>query len=162
MYKIGIIGHGPEHFADKVLVQRRVDRVVDILKYQYGQEHVIFNVLGKTGVGLWAATSAIKQGCKHHIFLPYSIEQTSRHWFERQKNVLQKCCQNAYSITACYSDESFDDQSYEALIDESSFMVCFWIGKRQGSTWQAVQYAMENNKIVVNGLDELKMITKYK
>jgi uncharacterized phage-like protein YoqJ len=159
MYKIGIIGHSLEHFKDHDSVQSAIRRTIDLLGYQYGIADVVFAVHGNVGVGMWAAQAAYELGYKYHMFLPYPIENTYKHWYEDQRQALVMSCNNAYSITTCRANDQFDDESRELLIDESNFTICFWVGKRQGKTFNAIKYAHSKNKLILNGSDELKLIT---
>jgi hypothetical protein len=158
MYKIGITGHSPEHYSDSEHVMSSIEQTIDLLGFQYG-ENTIFNILGETGAGLWAADIARNKNFKYHLFLPYSFEQTCEHWYDEQKNVLLKCCNRAFSITTCYSDNSHENDSYKFLIEDSNFIICYWIGKKQGKTFDAIKYSLKNNKLALNGLDDLKLLT---
>jgi len=158
MYKIGIIGHGPEYYSEPDHILLAIENIIDLLGFQYG-ESTVFNVAGETGVGLWSAEIAFNRKIKYHIFLPYTFEQTCEHWYEEQKNILIKCCNRAFSITSCYPDKKHIDDSYKFLVDDSNFIICYWIGKKQGKTFEAIKYALETNKLVLNGLDDLKLIT---
>jgi len=159
MYKIAIIGSGPEHFSNKESVSLSVERVVDLLGFQYGKKDVVFNVISRIGTGLWAAASAKKQGYKYHIYLPYPVEDVGEHWYDDQKKLLRVCINGAYSITSCYSNKNHKDHSYKNLIDNSNFIICFWIGKKQGYTYESIQYALKTNKLILDGLNDLKLIT---
>ncbi len=159
MYKIGVIGHSPEHFSDRRSVQQAVGKLIDSLGLQYGESEVVFNIAGETGVGLWAARESLDRVYRYHLFLPYSLEDTCQHWYDEQKSELDMSFKHAYSLTTCYQDTKWDDKSYELLIDDSNFIVCFWIGRKQGKTYDAIKYALSTNKLALNGLDGLKLIT---
>ena len=166
MYKIGIVGHSPENISmpeDKV--KRTIRQTIDLLNYQYNTD-VIFNVMGEIGVGLWAAEECIDLPNDHdgtpfryHIFLPYPQEMTAEYWYDDQKELLRKCCNNAYSITTCEFQRGLSGHSYQDLVFDSNFLICFWTGKKQGKTFETIRFALQNNKIVLNGLHELKLIT---
>lgn len=169
MYKIGIIGHSPEHFSvpSAEEVQKTISGTIDLLASQYGTEPVMFNVSGDIGVGLWSAELCMEKAeaetehnfkCQYHIFMPYLPEKTSEDWFENQIASLKKCYANAKAITICNADNA-QLESLKQLVDDSNFVICFWIGKRQGKTFETIKYALEKNKMVLNGLNELKMVT---
>lgn len=159
MYKIGIIGHSAEHFTDSDNVRSIIERTIELLGYQYKKDQLIFSIVGETGVGLWAAQLSFDLGYKYHMFLPYPLEQTHQHWYDDQKNSLVKYCNSAYSLTTCRADSSEEDMAHKLLIDESNFTICFWIGKKQGKTYDAIKHAHKSNKLILNGLEELKLIT---
>jgi len=160
MYKIGIIGHSPEHFgAEEAYVRRVLGRTIDSLGFQYGESDVVFNIVGDIGVGLWSAEECLDREYKFHLFLPYPVEETSQHWYDSQKDHLRKCYGRAFSITTCYQDTSWTDRSYELLVDDSNFIVCFWTGRGDGKTYDAIKYALHKNKLALSGFDDLKLVT---
>ncbi|KKN00415.1 hypothetical protein LCGC14_1138030 [marine sediment metagenome] len=159
MYKIGIIGHSPDHFSDRQSVQRTVVRTIDRLGLQYGESEVVFNIAGEIGIGLWASSECLNRIYKYHLFLPYSLEDTCQHWYDDQKSTLDMNFKHAYSLTTCYPNTEWADKSYELLIDDSNFVVCFWTGRKQGKAYDAIRYALRTNKLALHGLDELKLIT---
>ena len=164
MYKIGIIGHSPEHFSNPEPEDVRgiIGRTIEVLYFQYG-EGVIFNIAGEIGVGLWAAEECLNQNAryKYHMFIPYPLETMSQDWYKYQVELLNECYNKAYSITVCGQMKGNIEkhETYKRLIDDSNFIICFWIGKRQGKTFEAIKYALSVNKMVLNGLDQLRLIT---
>jgi len=161
MYKIGIIGSGPERFSDLAKVRRAVGYTIDHLGFQYGD--VVFNIRSNIGVGLWAGEECIDREYKYHLFLPYSLEKTAEHWYDDQRNMLVKQYGMAYSLTIAHPEQSNRvhdyDESYDILIDDSNFLVCFWSGVKQGEVFDTIKCALKHNKIVVNGLDDFKLMT---
>lgn len=157
MYKIGVIGNGPERFVFKDRVLRSIERTIDLLVYQYGD--VVFNVKAAIGVGLWVAETCFVQERKYHLFLPFRLDKTSEHWYEAQSKILAEAFNRAYSLTICHPDDTVDEHTYQRLIDESNFVVCFWAGNKSGCTADAIRYGLENNKIMLDGLNELKLLT---
>jgi len=161
MYKIGIIGHGPERFDDLQKVQRLVGNTIDLLGFQYGgEDDVVFNIKGSIGVGLWSAEECIDRDYRYHLFLPYSAKKTSKHWYDDQQRQLLNQYNRAYSLTICNPDRTGNVEAYEYLTDNSNFVVCFWNGIKQGKTANTIEYAIDNNKIVLNAMNDLKLVTK--
>ncbi|MFA5023363.1 MAG: SLOG family protein [Patescibacteria group bacterium] len=163
MYKIGIIGHSPENFSipSKETVKNMINDTISLLASQYNTD-VIFNIIGEIGVGLWAVEEVlnIKGAHKYHIYLPFTQEITSEDWYDEQKELLKKGCDNARSITICNSKKTpQDEQPYRPLIQDSNFIIYFWNGKKQGKTFDAIKYALETNKMALNALNDLKLIT---
>jgi hypothetical protein len=163
MYKIGIIGHSPEHFSvpSQEDVQRIIGRTIDLLSFQYGgADKVLFNIVCETGVGLWAADLAFQQQYKYHLFLPFPFENISEGWLDEQTDLGRKCFANAKSITICNMPGATSYLSpFKQVVDESNFTICYWIGKKQGKTFDAIDHALNNNKMVLDGLHELKLLT---
>jgi len=170
MYKIGIIGHSPEHFSvpSAEEVQKTIRSTIDLLATQYGAEQVMFNVAGDIGVGLWAAEICMENAdtdvlannkCNYHMFMPYVPERTADGWFEYQVEMLRECYTKAKAITVCNTDKDAQLESLKQIVNDSNFIICFWIGKKQGKTFETIKYALEKNKMVLNGLSELKMVT---
>lgn len=165
MYKIGIIGHSPEHFSvpSPDEVQRKIANTIDLLESQYNTDLVVFNLFGDIGVGLWTAEECMKRAndnaqfnCAYHLFMPYTPEITSEGWFDNQIDTLNRCYKKARAITIC---NDAPNESLKQLINDSGFVVSFWVGKKQGKTFEAIKYALATNKMVLNGLDGLRMIT---
>lgn len=164
MYKIGIIGHGPERIADKAAVKRAIRSTIDLLVNQYDDEDsgIIFNVGSNIGVDHWTIDYCLKKDVRYHLHLPAPVEEASQHWYEDQQEALARYFNNACATTLC-ALESTQDTIYESdqnLIDHSNFLVCFWLGIKQGRTAEAIKYALYTNKLTLNGLNDLRLLTK--
>lgn len=160
MYRIGIVGHEPNRFSDRDVIMRRIDQVIDLVGYQYGDD-LAFNVCGNIGVGEWAAESCIARKYKYHLFLPCPIEITSKFWYAKQQYDLEKHYTSAYATTIGgmnYSADTMLDINAR-LVDSSDFIICFWVGKKQGCVFETIKYAFGKNKLVLDGANELKLIT---
>jgi len=168
MYKIGIMGHSPEYFSlpeDKIRDLLR--ETIGLLVYQY--KDVIFNIDADIGAGLWAADECLHSGgvfdgpVYYHLFLPYPLEITSEDWYDDQKELLKNCCNHAHSITICEAGKPASISSvYQPgceIVQDSNFTIFYWNGMKQGHTFQAIKHALESNKVAINGLDDLKLIT---
>ena len=154
MYKIGIVGSGPEHLMEHDKIQRTAGRIIDHLGCQYGENDVVFGVEAKIGMGLWAADECIVRDYKYHLFLPYDLDTTYEHWYDEQKDTLKNQYNKAHSLTICNQDNA-----YRPLIDTSRFVVVFWAGNKNSNTCEAIKYALEHNKIVLDGLHGLQLMT---
>jgi hypothetical protein len=165
MYKVGIIGHSPEHFSllSENDIKKVLRKTIEVLDFQYGTD-LIINTVGDIGIGLWAAEECIdivkdcNKALHYHIFLPYVQEITCEYWYPFQQDLLKKCCERAYSITTCEEKRGNDHARYD-LVKDSNFIVCYWTGKKQGKTFDAIKQALQCNKIVLDGFNELKLIT---
>ncbi|KKN34728.1 hypothetical protein LCGC14_0790720 [marine sediment metagenome] len=154
MYKIGIIGSGPERLDDRGKVRRSIGRLVDHLAIQYGEDSVVFSVEAKIGIGLWTAEECIDREYKYHLFLPYSLEDTCEHWYEDQQRMLKNQYDRMYSLTICNQK-----YTHKALIDSSNFIVVYWAGNKAEKVCKAIKYAFEHNKIVLDGFNDLRLMT---
>jgi hypothetical protein len=154
MYKIGIIGSGPERLGNHEKVRRSIGRLVDHLSIQYGEDSVVFGVEAKIGIGLWSAEECVNKECRYHLFLPYAMDATCEHWYEDQKDMLKNQYGKAYSLTICNQEDT-----HKALIDSSNFVVVYWAGNKVGKVCSAIKYALEHNKIVLDGFNDLRLMT---
>ena|SRR3989344_8649042 len=161
MYRIGIIGHGPEIFSDNEY-QATIKRTIGLLANQYSED-LIFNVGSEIGVEHYAIEQCLKQDYRYHLFLPAPVEKVYRFWYEKQQWDLLKYFDNARGVTISMKEMTAESEkeSYQQLIDHSNFLVCFWIGKKQGRTADAIRYALSTNKLTLNGLNDLRLITNY-
>ena len=162
MYKIGIIGHEPDRWGSEEYVKAAVYRTIELLTYQYSDKdtEMRFHISGNIGVGHLALECCVNMGAKYHLHLPSSIEKTAEHWFDAQREDLIRYFNHASGITICNHDDSSLDESYKNIVDASSLLVCFWRHIKQGHTANAIQYAFSKDKLVLSGLDELKLITR--
>jgi len=160
MHKIGIIGHSVEYLGSDIeKIKASINYTIDLLIFQYGRSELVFNICGRPGVSDWVAEECMKNKYKYHLYLPYPEDQTSQHWYNNQKASLAAHYKNAYAVTVCSPNTYCEDTSHERLVDGSNFVVCFWVGKKQGQTFEAIKHALYSNKIVVNALSNLKLIT---
>ena len=160
MYRVGIVGHRPEYIPDRDAVRRTVDRVLDLISYQYGSD-LIINVSGDTGIDQWTAEICLERVIKYHLFLACPPEILSREWYDEQQVILNKCFSNSWATTIYSEEYNYDveRENYEQLIDMSDFIICFWNKMKQGPTFDCVKYSLTHNKITLNGLYDLKLIT---
>jgi hypothetical protein len=158
MYKIGIVGHGPEHLHPLDDARRTVGQIVSLLSFQYGDQ-LVYNIIGEVGIGLMATKECFDHNRLYCMYLPYPPDETTEYWYDDQKNEFYQYYSRARAITTCYPNNNWEDKAYENLIDDSNFLVCFWIGKKQGKTFDAIKYALKTNKLVLNGLNDLRLVT---
>jgi len=165
MYKVGMFGHktGSLHVQEE-LIKNKVNDTLDVLKFQYGKDFII-NTDGEIGVGQTIIDHAINININYHLFLTCPIDNFNQplynEWTDKQKNKLLEHYSKSYSTTIrsnIYKKE-FENERDKSLIDDSCFIVCFWEGKKQGRTFDLIKYALFQNRIVINGFNELKLIT---
>lgn len=162
MYKIGVLGDSIEYINYHAFARREVARVLDVIHCQYGNS-VVFNLAGDIGIGEWSADSCVENGFKYHLFLPYPVSEMEELWHPNQLHSLEEHFRSSWSTTISFPKyihgEHRERDNYHSLIDASSFVVCFWNGMRQGDIADAIRYAVSKNKLVLNGLNDLKMVT---
>jgi hypothetical protein len=160
MYRIGIVGHRPEYVSDRDALKRTIDRTIDLISYQYGEDLVI-NVGGDIGTGHWALKSCVSRNIRYHLFLPCQADVFSGEWYDDQRVFLNECFKTSWAVTINsleYSSET-EKKTYEHIVDMSDFIICFWNGMRQGPTFECIEYALKHNKLTINGSNDLKLIT---
>lgn len=162
MYKIGIIGHGPERITDTASAKKAIYYTIDLLVNQYENDNLIFNIGSNIGVDHWAIDYCLERKIKYHLHLPAPVDRAAEHWYDEQQQALSTYFNHARSTTICSLESSKDTifESDQNLIDHSNFLVCFWRGIKQGRTAEAIKYALYANKLTLNGLDDLKLVTK--
>lgn len=158
MHKIGIIGHKTENLQDPEFAEKELHRTLDIITFQYKDDCAI-NLGGDRGIDLWAGNYCLEKYIKYHLFLPCLPNKFSEFWYDEQKNILNKQLEAARAVTICSSESNIEFERDVTLIDNSSFIICFWSGKKIGRTFEAIKYGLKANKIILDGFDELKLIT---
>jgi len=156
MYKIGVIGHSIEYISDCDRFKREINSVVDLIKFQYG-ENLVLNIGGNIGVGHWVAKTCIDFSIKYHLFMPGPIEETSKHWYENQQKDMIKYFNRAWASTIC-SPKYDSVNCYKLLADSSNFIMVFRADKRREEVYDCIKHCLDTNKMVING-SSLKMIT---
>jgi len=162
MYRVGIVGHSPEYIPDPDSVKDKVEHVLGIIRYQYGED-LVFNLAGDIGVGEWAADVCIKNKYKYHLFLPYPVEDMEALWYPEQLSSVEAHFRTAWATTISFPKyvhgEPLEEENYHHLVDASAFIICFWNGMRAGPISETIKYALSQNKLVINGLNDLKLVT---
>lgn len=173
MHKIAVIGNRPENIrtVDIDNLRFKIDSAIELLSWQYSHEQFMFNMVGERGVCQWAIEKCIKEqlgdpsGFRYHLFLPFMADETSKFWYDDQKQFLLTAFENASATTIVFPTLGYNPdvlvEAEKAAIKNSSFVLAFWSGQKQGKTYQAMQYAMRTNKLVLDGLRDLRMITKH-
>lgn len=161
MHNIGIFGHNISDLAsDPDNASRAIRTTLDTIKVQYGK-NLSLNLDGEIGVGHIAGEYAKAIKVKYHMFIPCPPESIGEEWYEEQRSCLarQLSSSSATTIIGSKLTKSNLMARDQKIIDSSSFVICFWNGKKQGRTFDMIKYALLANKLVLNGLDELKMVS---
>lgn len=155
---IGTFGHKNGNFhIDSIILSNKIKDVLEIIKFQYNND-IILNIDGETGIGQEIADFSKELQIGYHLYLPCAPEDIGNDWFDWQKEKLKQHYKNSNSITIVsnHNDDRLRDQK---LIDDSNFIVCFWDGRHQGRTYEMIKYALQSNKLVLHGFNELRLIT---
>ena len=161
MHRVAIIGHRAGTFhIDEELLKSKTMVALEIMAFQYDKDLVLL-ADGEPGVGHFAINNAKELGVKYHMFLPCPLGLVGGSWLDEQRESFKQHFNGSYSTTICSSKLTADSevQRDHSMVDTSNFVICFWEGRHQGRTYEAIKYALKNNKLVLNGLDELKMIS---
>lgn len=162
---VSITGHRSDafiqsHYTDG-MVKLIAEGVVATFKREY-EENLIFNIGGAIGVDSWVAQTCIEQKVKYHLYLPMLSELQSKYWTEEQKEDLNIQLTKASAINIFDSSGEYKVWSYherdKMMVDNSNILVAFWVGKRQGGTYNTIKYALKQSKFTLNALNELKPI----
>lgn len=166
MITITITGHRPDaylvsHYSIESL-QRRASDIVAIFKREHGDE-LCFNLGGALGADQWFGQACIEQNVKFHLYLPFDPEVMGKYWKEEQKEILKEQVNKASGIVIVnpsgYSKKDYYVRNIH-MVDNSNFVVAFWVGKRAGGTYNCIDYALKKNKFVFNALNGLRPIFK--
>lgn len=165
---IAISGHRPDSFLVSHYRIQTIERLIDDTLWRLKKEYehdLCLNLGGALGIDLWVGKVCIENDIKFNIYLPFHPSVFTKYWKEDQRSELDNQLSKAKKITIIepqVMEFSYDKYSKrnEMMIDEASFLIAFWVGKRKGGTFNAMKYALKCSKFVFNGLNELKPIFK--
>ena len=160
--RITITGHRPDDFLVSHYsidtIRRIADDIVCVLKRQY--DDVVFNLGGALGADQIVGDVCLEHNVPYHVFLPFSASEMTKYWKQEDKDNLQKQLESASGISVC--DPYFNNSAYQKrniqMVDNSAFVVAFWVGKKQGGTFNCMNYALKQSKFVFNALNELRPV----
>jgi len=169
MIHIAITGHRPDSFLishyNPSTIQRIADDVVWKLKKEYG-ENLCFNLGGALGADLWVGSACIENNVKFRLYLPFHPKVQASYWTYEQRKELDRQLQKAIGINIMEPDPNieYDVSKYfernSKMIEEASFVIAFWVGKKRGGTYDAMKSALKNSKFVFNALNDLRPVFK--
>lgn len=163
--KITISGHRPDTFLQSHyplgLAKEQISGVISGLYRQYNKG-LMFNIGGALGADQWATQACIEQNIPFCLYLPFPFEKHTYYWEKDQKDELNYFLRRASQVHIISPEGSYNPQNYqvrnEAMVDNSMFLVAFWLGKRRGGTYNCMKYALEKSKFVANGFDDLRLL----
>lgn len=163
MIKIGIIGHSPEHFSNIKSVCYDIENAIKIIERQHNKEKDIRFLLNcEPGIGQWFCNIVIENSLPYEVYLTSTPEKSSLYWTDEQTNCFNDQINKSKAVhtnNAESNHQSCINRDIK-LIKDSQWLLFFWNGKHQGLTYEAIKYAVMSNKMVYNGLGELKLVDK--
>ncbi len=167
--KIAITGHRPDtfivsHYSLDTII-RMADNMVCVFQREF-QEDLVFNLGGAIGVDQWVGMACIEHGVPYKLYLPFHPSIQARFWSKEQRNELDRQMKHAIGINIVEPNPNAEYQPYlyqvrnANMVDASDFTVAFWVGKRRGGTFNAMQYSLKQSKFVFNALNETKLVFK--
>ncbi len=161
MIKIAVFGHSPDAFSDAKSLMRDIDNTIAIIKRQHGEEKdFLFLLNGEPGANQWFCNALIEQNLPYELFLSAPPEEASKFWSEEQQECFTSQINKAQathvfdleiSLRSCINRDKH-------IVENCQWVLMFWNGKHQGFTYSAMKLALESNKIVYNGIGELKLV----
>lgn len=146
-HKVAIVGDLHEYTTlPKEQVDQKVDFFIDLLKYQYNNEITIHFLLEPL-FGLSVAQACEKHQVKTHAYLRTPLHQANDLFFESQVQEINQYCKSASGLTLC-RQHTFP---YNYILDQVVFAAFFHNGRTQGEVYEAIEYALSNNILAVNG-----------
>lgn len=169
MVQVAITGHRPDSFLVSHYKPETVERIADDTVWRLKKEYkgdLCFNLGGALGADLWVGTACIENDVKFRLYLPFHPKIQTAHWTPDQRVELDRQLQKATGIDIMepnpdveYNVARYFERNVK-MVDDASFVVAFWVGKRRGGTFHAMQHALKNSKFVFNALDELRPLFK--
>ena len=166
---IAVTGHRPDAFlvshysVDSVI--RIADNAVCVLKREFGED-LKFNLGAAIGVDQWVGMACIENNVNYHMYLPFHPAVQSKYWTSEQKIELDRQLKLASginivepNINAEYAPYLYQERN-EKMIDNADFVVAFWVGKKRGGTYHAINYGLKQSKFVFNALNDFRLICK--
>lgn len=160
--KIAISGHRPDsflvsHYSPESII-RIANDIVCIFQREF-DDKLLFNLGGAIGVDQWVGKACMEQNVKYHMFLPFRPEIQAKYWNNDQRKELDRQLKHASGIHISNPSEFFIPDLYQEgnkkMVDNADFLVAFWVGKRKGGTYNAMQYALSQSKFVFNAINKL-------
>lgn len=162
IYRIGIIGHRQHRIWDKDDVRRLCFQTTLTLVDQYEPNPVRLNLTGAPSAGQWFGQACAEYGISYHLFLPCDSASYVAEWNEPHREEFGRQLGGCYGLTQIGRELTKDTVcgAARALVDDSDFLVSFWEGNKSGLTYETIKYAVETSKLVLDGLEDLALITK--
>jgi len=116
------------------------------------------------GADLWAGQACIEHNVKYRLYLPFHPSIYACYWKEEQEQELNRQIKLASGIqledpdpNALFCKENYQKRNMK-MVDNSAFVISFWVGKKRGGTYNTMVYTLRQSKFVLNGMNGLKPI----
>lgn len=160
MIKIAIFGHSAEYFLDEKSVSFDIDNAIISIARQHLEKDYIYSLNGEPGISQWFCDELLKQNIPYEMYLSSTPDLYSQYWLERQQKIFQAQLNKSKAIHIFSIENDSKSRIYRdmKIVDDSQWVLVFWNKKHQGVTYQIIEYALKNNKLVFNGLGGLKLL----
>lgn len=154
---VAFVGHKEERFTKKSFLDKCVKDAIHILQVQSEGECLVL-INGARGISNRVYEAATERRMKFKIFLPYSLDiyremKDDDQADKIEKQISDRLCSGMYVANTYYDEDDLMARN-EKMIDEATFVVVFWLGRRIGETFECINYALKCGKIVYNAYGE--------
>ena len=154
---IAFMGHKEERFTEKSFLDKCVDDALCILSAQSEGACVVL-INGSRGISNRVYEKVVRHNMKFKMFLPYSLDVYREMKYDDQaekieRQISDKLCSGMYVANTYYDEDDLMTRNRQ-MIDESTFLVVFWLGRKLGETFECIKYAFETGKLVYNAYGE--------
>lgn len=153
---IAFMGHKEERFSEKSFLDKCVDDAVFLINKQSEGSCILF-VNGSRGISNRVCSKAIENKIRYKMFLPHSLavyrEMKDEQADKIEQQISNKFCSGMYVADTYYDEDNLMERNRQ-MIDEATFLVVFWLGRKLGETFECIKYAFEIGKIVYNAYGE--------
>lgn len=163
MIKIAVFGHSPDAFSDAKSLARDIDNAISIIKWQHRKDKDFRFLLNcDPGANQWFCNALKEQEIPYEVYLSAPPDECSKHWSEEQQECFTRQISGSKAVHVFGIDNSaeFRIKRDRKAVDDSQWVLMFWNKKHQGFTYRAMEYAINNSKIVFNGIGGLNPVDK--
>lgn len=167
--RIAISGHRKDALTQskysEEYIKMIIKNVVFRLKKEY-QDKLIFNLGGAQGIDSYFGEICLEEKIKFQIYLPFHPKIHTKFWNTEETSLFENLLKNAIGLQISDPDpnQNYKKENYfvrnNNIINEASFLIAFWVGKKRGGTFEAMNYALSQSKFVFNALNEMKLVFK--
>jgi len=167
--KIAITGHRPDTFLISHYLIDTVKRIasdtVCVFQREF-KDDLMFILGGALGADQYVGMGCIEHNTPYKMYLPFHPIMQTKYWTKDDRNELDRQLSLAMgidiidpNIESVYNAKRYQERNIK-MVDESNIVVAFWVGRRQGGTFNTIQYALNQSKFVFNALDNNRPIFK--
>lgn len=143
--RVAVTGHRPQHLSleDGYWIQDEFARLIQKVQPTIGISGMAL------GADTWWATEILHAKIPLHAYVPFPSQHEK--WRFDDKNYYWQLLEQAtYVKTICpeFSMAAYDIRN-RAMVDNCDLLIAAWNGKRNGGTYNAVQYAEANEVDIV-------------